>query len=75
MKYLMLVCVDPSFSVRPEDADVEPWVEEMDRRGVRLVGSPVARAEDATTVGVRDGELSSRTAPSPRRRSRWWAST
>lgn len=59
MKYLVLVCVDPSIKLAPGDTgDVEPWVEEMDRRGVRLVGSPVARAEHATTVRVRDGELS-----------------
>jgi hypothetical protein len=59
MKYLMLVCFDPSVELAPGDTgDVEPWVEEMDRRGVRLVGSPVARAEHATTVRVRDGELS-----------------
>ena len=59
MKYLMLVCVDPSIELAPGDrGDVEPWVEEMDRRGVRLVGSPVARAQHATTVRVRGGELS-----------------
>ena len=59
MKYLMLVCVDPSIELSPgDDGDVEPWVDEMTRRGTRLVGSPVARAEHATTVRVRDGELS-----------------
>ena len=59
MKYLILVCVDPSIKLAPGDSgSVEPWVEEMDCRGVRLVGSPVARAEHATTVRVRDGELS-----------------
>jgi len=58
MKYLMLVTVDPSIRLAPGDAgDVEPWVEEMDRRGVRLLGSPVARAENATTVRVREGGL------------------
>jgi len=63
MKYLMLVCVDPDIELSAEErAQVGPasesWVEEMDRRGVRLLGSPVARAEHATTVRVRDGELS-----------------
>jgi hypothetical protein len=59
MKYLMLVTVDASIELAPGDTgDVEPWVEEMDRRGVRLAGAPVARAENATTVRVRDGELS-----------------
>jgi hypothetical protein len=59
MKYLMLVALDPSIKPGPSDpADVDLWVEEMGRRGKRLVGSPVARAENATTVRVRDGELS-----------------
>jgi len=59
MKYLMLVTLDPSIKPGPGDpADVDLWVREMDGRGVRLVGSPVARAQDATTVRMRDGELS-----------------
>jgi hypothetical protein len=59
MKYLMLVCVDPSVPLAAgDDGDVDPWVDEMTRRSVRLLGSPVARAEHATTVRVRDGELS-----------------
>jgi hypothetical protein len=64
MKYLLLICVDPTTSaelgrrLKPEERDVEPWVAEMDGRGVRLMGSVVGPARDATTVRVRDGELS-----------------
>jgi hypothetical protein len=55
MKYLMLVCIDEPF---PADAkvDPEPWVTEMDARGVRLLGNRVRSASDATTVRVRDGQ-------------------
>jgi hypothetical protein len=64
MKYLLLICIDPSTSrelasrLPDEERDVDPWVAEMDGRGVRLMGSPVRPASDATTVRVRDGELS-----------------
>jgi hypothetical protein len=55
MKYLMLVCVDEPF---PPGAnlDPEPWVEEMESRGIRLTGNRLRMASDATTVRVRDGE-------------------
>jgi hypothetical protein len=55
MKYLMLVCVDEPF---PPDVnlDPEPWVEEMEARGIRLTGNRLRMASDATTVRVRDGE-------------------
>ena len=61
MKYLMLVCLDPSF--KPEEGeldgapDVDKWVEEMDGKGIRLIGDRVRRASDATTVRVRKGEV------------------
>ena len=58
MKYMMLVCVDPS--ITDEEAaggyDIETWVSEMNGRGVRQEGSPLA-ASDATTVRVRQGEV------------------
>jgi hypothetical protein len=55
MKYLMLVCVDEPI---PSDAnlDVEPWVDEMGGRRVRLTGNRLRMPSDATTVRVRDGE-------------------
>ena len=63
MKYMMLVCVDrghrterrrrPRRSVPTTDA----WVEEMDRRGIRLEGERLRPVSDATTVQVRGGEV------------------
>ena len=63
MKYLMLVCVDDpngkyTEGVDEESApDVEAWVEETDRTGVRLYGNRIREASDATTVRVRDGQV------------------
>jgi hypothetical protein len=56
VKYLLMICGDESLEVAPEDSDAEPWVQEMDRRGVRLLGDRLRPVSDATTVRVRDGE-------------------
>jgi hypothetical protein len=62
MKYLMIVCFDPTVQA-PEtddaetnDAETNDWVTEMDGRGVRLDGRPLS-PEEATTVRVRNGEV------------------
>jgi hypothetical protein len=52
---MLFMCVDPDVEV--VDADpVEPWVAEMDGRGVRLDGNRLQPVSDATTVRVRDGD-------------------
>jgi len=58
----MLVCRDRSIELSPEQRttigpDVEAWVSEMDRRGVRLQGHELAAVQDATTIRVRAGEV------------------
>lgn len=60
MKYLMMVCVDPTENVEPDAGGytIEQWVAEMDTRGVRLLGDRLRPPSDATTVRVRRGELS-----------------
>jgi len=58
VKYLLLICPDRSIDVSPEEADPGPWVAETVRRGVDIIGSRVRPAQDATSVRVRDGELS-----------------
>ncbi|XVQ84985.1 YciI family protein [Microbispora siamensis] len=50
MKYLLLICVEESVEVSPEQADPEPWIEETERRGVRLDGHRLCPVSDATTV-------------------------
>jgi len=54
---MMLVCVDESVEVSEEEALPTAWVEEMDGRGVRQLGSRLRPVSDATTVQVRGGEV------------------
>lgn len=58
MKYLMIVCIDPSADPAQAQGgmDIDSWVTEMDGRGVRLEGHELA-PQDATTVRVRGGEV------------------
>jgi hypothetical protein len=68
MKYMLLVCAEPV----PEDhaaqtADLTeagsaeeapmPWAEEMDARGIRLLGHRLRPPSTATTVRLRDGAV------------------
>ena len=62
VKYMMLVCVAEGTELSPEEAArigpaTEAWVEEMDRRGIRLQGNQLRPVSDATTVSVRGGEV------------------
>ena len=59
----MLVCTDDTLD--PADVDPAPegeggpdaWVDEMDGRGVRLIGERTRPASEATTVRIRGGRL------------------
>lgn len=57
MRYMILICVDESVEVSPEESLPTAWVEEMDARGVRKFGSRLRPVSDATTVQVRGGEV------------------
>ena len=57
MKYLMLVCAEGPITGEPGSLDAQPWVDEMDRRGVRVIGNRVRPPSDATTVRVRESEV------------------
>jgi hypothetical protein len=54
---MLLICVDESVDVTPEESSAEPWVEEMDGRGVRQHGSRLRPVSDATTVRLSAGEV------------------
>jgi hypothetical protein len=56
IRYVMLVCTDPAVDPREFDhiEPVEPWVAEMDGRGVRLYGSELEPPGSARTVRVRE---------------------
>jgi hypothetical protein len=57
VRYMILVCVDESVEVSPEESLPTAWVQEMDARGVRKLGSRLRPVSDATTVRVRGGEV------------------
>ena len=56
IRYLMLVCIDPAVDPREfaRIEPVDPWVAEMDGRGVRLYGSQLEPPGSARTVRVRE---------------------
>lgn len=56
MKYMMIVCYDPTAPETDHAPDIDDWVSEMDGRGVRLEGRALS-PDEATTVRVRNGEL------------------
>jgi hypothetical protein len=57
VRYMLLICVDESVEVSAEETTAEPWVAEMDGRGVRRDGSRLRPVSDATTVRMREGEV------------------
>ena len=58
MRYLMFVCVDPDAEKYvPEEDNIHDWVDEMDRRKVRILGNRLRGVEHATTVRRRKGKV------------------
>lgn len=58
MKYLLLVCSDDVAEPEKDavvEAEVPKWIDEMDGRGVRLLGRPLHARDAAATVRVREG--------------------
>jgi hypothetical protein len=55
MKYLFLICVDGPIDASPEEMDPQPWVDEMDRRGARLLGDRISPDSDTAVVRIRGG--------------------
>lgn len=69
MRFLMLVCRDASMQFSAEERarigpQVEAWVAEMERRGIRLWGDVLAPVDQTATVRVRDGEVAVAHGPS-----------
>jgi len=57
VRYLLLICADESVEVSPEESSAVPWLEEVQRRGVRRDGSRLRPVSDATSVRLRGGEV------------------
>jgi hypothetical protein len=60
MKYLLLICVDESVQLTPEQSaaiprETEAWVSEMDGRGVRLQGDQLRSVIRTTNRNPADG--------------------
>ncbi len=58
MKFLMLVCVDPSVTVTEQDSSPDTWFDEMVQRGVHKEGHELVAPTAGSTVRVRDGAVS-----------------
>ena len=61
MKYMLFTYRDPSVQLSPEQratvpAAVAAWCEEMDARGVRLVGHVLGPPAESRTIQRRSGE-------------------
>ncbi|RFS86782.1 transcription initiation protein [Actinomadura spongiicola] len=61
MKYMMLICGDENAELTADELavleeDTIDWVEKMDARSVRKLGSRLRPTDTATTIRVRDGE-------------------
>jgi len=57
MRYLMLVCVDPSGEpFDPAQDNVEEWVSTHDKNGTRIMGNRLEHVRRAKTVRVRKGQ-------------------
>lgn len=68
MRFLMLVCRDASIPFTQTDRqnighEVEAWVSEMEKRGVRLHGDVLASVDATVTVSVRGDEILSERGP------------
>jgi hypothetical protein len=63
MRFMLLICHDPSFTARTVKGDSAAWLDEMERRGVRKHGDRLRPAVEAKTVSMRDGELVVRDGP------------
>jgi hypothetical protein len=54
VKYLMIVCVDPSVESPEEPASIDRWLEET--KDTRLFGNQLRPQEEAKVVRVRGGK-------------------
>jgi hypothetical protein len=54
MRYLMLVCASEDLG---PDVPPGPWIAEMERRGVRVMGQRLRPVSDSTTVRVKGGRV------------------
>ncbi|HEX4442882.1 MAG TPA: YciI family protein [Galbitalea sp.] len=57
MEYLMFVCTDADTDTdKAAEPDIEEWLAEGDRRGIRKQGDRLVVPKEARTIRVRNGE-------------------
>ena len=55
MKYLLLICADPTIDPPEEVGDIDVWFGEIAKRGVRLDGDRLQSPARAKSVRIRGG--------------------
>lgn len=55
MKYMLLICADPTIEPTAGDPTIEQWLVEVE--GIRVDGSQLRSVQDATTVRTRGDEV------------------
>jgi hypothetical protein len=64
MRFLFLICADDSFD--PPDtigAETDLWVDDVDGRGIRLIGDRIQPEDQAITVRTQNDDLVTRPGP------------
>jgi hypothetical protein len=57
MEFLMFVCTDTApDAVKEKEGEIDVWLEEGERRGIRKQGDALEPSSTARTVRVRNGE-------------------
>ena len=59
MRYLLIHASSRlvDHACRPDEGELQAWIEEMAGRGVLVDGAPLRPTADATSVRMRDGEV------------------
>jgi hypothetical protein len=57
MEYMLFIATDTEPDTSADVPDVDEWVAEGTRRGIRLRGDALRPLDDATTVRIRDGHV------------------
>src|SRR6478609_7766160 len=57
MEYMLFIATDTEPDTSTDAPDVDEWVAEGQRRGIRIRGDALRPLEDATTVRIRAGQV------------------
>jgi hypothetical protein len=64
MQYLLIISHDKKFQPTEQlIGDIHTWINDMQKRGIRLQGNPLRPASEATTVRIRNGKATRNNGP------------